>query len=154
MLDLQERDAEAGQQGEDFRSWETVGSVRSQTNSSSCTRLNAFKKRNRALEAKIDADKERLQETSERIRSLIMTEFPTIFQEPYELPTTRWEEHVIDLESGARMPPVRGLPHLSPLELEETKMWEWALLWAHALVSFSLSRSPTAGCEVCAISEV
>ena len=126
VLDQQERDAEAGQQGipgEDFRPWETAGSVHSQTNSSSRTRINAFKRRNRALEAKIAAEKEQLKETSERIRTQIMSEFPTIFQEPQELPPTRWQEHVIDLEHGTKMPPVRGLPRLSPLELEETKVW-------------------------------
>ena len=126
LLDQQERDAEAGQHGalgEDFRPWETAGSVHSQTNSSSRTRLNAFKKRNRDLQSKIAAEKEQLKETSERIRTQIMTEFPTIFQEPQELPPTRWQEHVIDLEHGAKMPPVRGLPRLSPLELEETKVW-------------------------------
>ena len=93
-----------------------------------------------------------------------MTEFPTIFQEPHELPSTRWQEHVIDLESEARMPSVRGLPRLSPLELEETKMWVADMLkkglirpsrlWTYTLESFSLSRSPTTGCEVCVISEV
>lgn len=85
LLDPQERDAEAGQHGvlgEDFRPWESASIVHAQTNSSSCTRLNAFKRRNRALEAKIAAEKEQLKETSERIRTLIMTEFPTIFQEP------------------------------------------------------------------------
>ena len=74
VLDLQERDAEAGQQGKDFRPWETEGSVCSQTNSSSHTKLNDFKKRNHALEAKITTEKEHLKETSEKIRSLIMTE--------------------------------------------------------------------------------
>jgi hypothetical protein len=126
LLDQQERDAEAGQQGipgEDFRPWETAGSVHSQTNSSSRTRFHAFKQRNRALEAKIAAEKEQLKETSERIRTQIMSEFPTIFQEPQELPPTRWQEHVIDLEHGTKLPPVRGLPRLSPLELEETKVW-------------------------------
>jgi hypothetical protein len=125
-LDQQDRDAEAGQHGalgEAFRPWETGGSVHSQTNSSSHTRLSVFKKRNRALQSKIAAEKEQLKETSERIRTQIMTEFPTIFQEPQELPPTRWQEHVIDLEHGAKMPPVRGLPRLSPLELEETKVW-------------------------------
>jgi hypothetical protein len=120
FLTQQERDAEAGQQGileEDFRPWETSGSVHSQTNSSSRTRLNAFNKRNRALQTKIASEKEHLKETSERIRTQIMTEFPTIFQDPQELPPTRWQEHVIDLEHGAKMPPVRGLPRLSPLEL-------------------------------------
>jgi GH15 family glucan-1,4-alpha-glucosidase len=92
FLDQQERDAEAGQQGipgEDFRPWETAVSVHSQTNSSARTRFNAFKRRNRALEAKIAAEKEQLKETSERIRTQIMSEFPTIFQEPQELPPTR-----------------------------------------------------------------
>ncbi len=28
-----------------------------------------------------------------------------------------------DLEHDAKMPPVRGLPRLSPLDLEETKVW-------------------------------
>ncbi len=72
FLDQKERDAEAGQQGipgEDFRSWETAGSVHSQTNSRTLTRFNTFKRRNRALETKIAAEKEQLKETSERIRS-------------------------------------------------------------------------------------
>ena len=97
--------------------------MHAQTNSSSRTRLNAFKRRNLVLEAKIAAEKEQLRETSERIHKLIMTEVPTIFQEPQELPPTRWQDHVIDLEHGAKMPPVRGLSHLSPLEPEETKVW-------------------------------
>ena len=75
------------------------------------------------MEAKITIETERLQETSERIHSLIMTEVPTIFQEPHEPPPTRCQERLFDLEPGARMPPVRGLPRLSPLELEETKLW-------------------------------
>jgi hypothetical protein len=68
LLDQQERDVEAGQQGipgEDFRPWETAGSVHSQTNSSSITRFHTFKRRNRTLEAKIAAEKEQLKETSE-----------------------------------------------------------------------------------------
>ena len=93
LLNQQDRDTEAGQHGvlgEDFRPWETVGSVHAQTNSSSHTRLNEFKIRNRVLEVKIADEKEQLKETSEKIRTLIMTEFTTIFQEPQELPPTRW----------------------------------------------------------------
>jgi hypothetical protein len=92
LLDQQERDSETDQQGipgEDFRPWETSGSVHSQTNSSSHTRFHAFKRRNRSLETKIAAEKEQLKETSERIRTQIMTEVLTIFQEPQELPPTR-----------------------------------------------------------------
>ena len=92
LLDQQERDTEAGHHGtlgEDFPSWETVGSVHSPTNSSSHTRLNSFKKRNRDLQSKITTEKEQFKETNERIRTQIMTEFPTIFQEPQELSPTR-----------------------------------------------------------------
>jgi hypothetical protein len=60
-------------------------------------------------------------EASAEFKKRLKVEFPTLFEEPQNLLTLRWENHVIDIEPGARAPPVRGLPRMSKAEMDETR---------------------------------
>ena len=48
--------------------------------------------------------------TSAELKEKLRKEFPVLFEDPKTLPPLRWDNHAVELEPGARAPPVRGLP--------------------------------------------
>ena len=76
------------------------------------------------IEAKIEAAKTDMQEASAKIKQDLMDEFPEVFGAPPDtLPPHRWQNHRVQLEEGATIPPARGLPRMSKAELDETSAW-------------------------------
>ena len=73
------------------------------------------------MQEQIDKDKLHTADSSARIKAQLRAEFPGLFETPDHLPPLRWENHRMDLETGARYPPVRRLPWMSKAEMDETQ---------------------------------
>jgi hypothetical protein len=57
---------------------------------------------------------------SEQVKEQLKHEFQHLFTDPQSLPPLRHQNHRIELEEGATLPKLRGLPRLSHKEIEET----------------------------------
>ena len=62
-------------------------------------------------------------DSSIRIKLQLQEEFPKLFTVPEYLPPLSWDNHRVELEPGARQPPVRGLPRMSKAEMDEMKLF-------------------------------
>ena len=122
--DSQDRDAQGFQQGRDPLPWEQGGAASVRTSSSRRSHKRQHQRRNQEIAAKIEREKASMQESSDRVKKLLLAEFPEVFAEPPAgVPPLRWTNHRVELEEGARMPAARGLPRMSGAELEETNKW-------------------------------
>jgi len=122
--DSQDEDAQNGLLGVDKlrEAINTAGSCASQqTTSTQKTKMAKHKARDMAVQEQIEKDKLRMADSSARIKDQLRAEFPRLFETPDHLPPLRWENHRVDLETGARYPPVRGLPRMSKAEMDETQ---------------------------------
>ena len=122
--DSQDEDAQNGLLGVDKlrEAINTAGSCASQqTTSTQKTKMAKRKVRDMAVQEQIEKDKLRMADSSARIKDQLRAEFPRLFETPDHLPPLRWENHRVDLETGARYPPVRGLPRMSKAEMDETQ---------------------------------
>ena len=84
--------------------------------------------RNTAIEQQIESDRKHMAAASARMKAQLKQEFPRLFSEPMGLPPLRWENHRVELEPGARAPPVRGLPRMSKAEMDETRNFLTSML--------------------------
>jgi len=94
--------------------------VSQQTTSTQITEMAKRRARDMAVLERIDKDKLHMADIIARIKAQLRAEFPRLFETPDHLPPLRWENHRVDLETGARDPPVRGLPRMSKAEIDET----------------------------------
>ena len=99
------------------RVWQAIQQVRqaaSQRTTSSRSAKQAQRlQRNREIERRIERDKQDMAATSAELKEKLHKEFPVLFEDPKTLPPLRWDNHAVELEPGARAPPVRGLPRMS-----------------------------------------
>jgi hypothetical protein len=84
--------------------------------------------RNIAIEKQIQEDQKPMAAASARMKAQLKEEFPRLFSEPTSLPPLRWENHRVELEPGARAPPVRGLPRMSKAKMDETRNFLTSML--------------------------
>jgi len=119
----QDLDVVHGLEGQDIvrQAIREAGASSQRTTSSKSTKHAHRLSRNKEIEKRIEQDKQNMAAASAEFKERLKVEFPTLFQEPRKLPPLRWENHVIDIEPGARAPPVRGLPRMSKAEMDETR---------------------------------
>jgi hypothetical protein len=119
----QDLDAVYGLEGQDVvrQAIREAGASSHRTTSSKSTKHAHRLSRNKEIEKRIEQDKQEMAAASAEFKERLKVEFPTLFQEPRKLPPLCWENHAIDIEPGARAPPVRGLPRMSKSEMDETR---------------------------------
>jgi len=124
--DSQDEDAQKGLLGVDkLREVINAGGscASQQTTSTQKTKMAKCRARDIAAQEQIDKDKQHIAYSSARIKAQLRAEFPQLFETRDHLQPLRWENHRVDLETGARYPPVRGLPRMSKAEMDETQVF-------------------------------
>ena len=108
--DSQDADAQDGLMGVDRlrNAIEQASDCKSARTTSSKSAKHAQRlARNIAIEKQIEEDRKQMAAASARMKAQLKEEFPRLFPEPTSLPQMRWENHRVELEPGARAPPVR-----------------------------------------------